>query len=150
MDNTYSFRCSSEALIEVVTATLARRGLRVLRSFDLRSVLSAQSAQNTPPGGASACACPHHGTAACDCEYAVLLVYGGLPRPAVLIVHGRDGSCSIQLVEDTAPPQDSHFARQLLGALLETTRALLVRNGPAASPDVLAGAVGAPSPAGAA
>ncbi len=140
MNNQYSFHCSSEALIDILTATLARRGLRVLRSFDLRSALAAQSSAADP---APACTCPHHGTAACDCEYAVLLVYGSLPGPVVLTVHGREGRAFMQIVEETAPPQDSRFAGQLLDALLESARLMLARNDSSASPDMLAGAAGA-------
>ncbi|MBI3160100.1 MAG: hypothetical protein HYZ26_10935 [Chloroflexi bacterium] len=55
--------------------------LDVLQSFDLKGAESALKA----------CSCPHHGTRDCECEYVVLLVYGGDEAPITLEGHG-DGS----------------------------------------------------------
>jgi len=84
-----------------VTETLSAAGYRVQRSFDLRSALEA-----TIPD----CECPHHGTAACDCQYAVLLVYVDRGTPITLVVHGRDGRCWLAFVEH--PSQRAEPARQ--------------------------------------
>ena len=135
MSSTYRFHCHSEALMEVLTSAFTRRGLRVQRSFDLRSALAAQSAQS--------CACPLHGTAGCDCEYAVLLIYGGHSVPVALTVHGHDGISVLEMVDATMPPQESRFAQQLLGGLVETTRALLARDEPSAAPSALTRLAGA-------
>ncbi len=68
-----------------VASVLARafesHGMRVYRSFDLRSALNALPE----------CGCPHHGTSQCTCQYAVLLVYGDALLPMELVTHGRDG-----------------------------------------------------------
>ncbi len=69
---------------EMVTAIrqmLAAAGLRVEQSFDLRVALA------LVPN----CTCPHHGTALCDCQYNVLLVYKeAMSAPVTLVAHGHD------------------------------------------------------------
>ncbi len=77
-------------IVPIVQRELATAGFRVEQSFDLRSALT------LVPN----CTCPHHGTALCDCQYHVLLVYGPAPVPASVIVHGRDHQCWIALAED--------------------------------------------------
>ena len=59
-----------------VTTRLEARGLSVTRSFDLRSARAA--------GGR--CTCRSHGTAACDCQMVVLLVYGRQRAPATVMI----------------------------------------------------------------
>ncbi len=67
-----------------VASVLARafesHGMRVYRSFDLRSALAALPE----------CGCPHHGTSQCTCQYAVLLVYSDAVPPVEVVTHGRD------------------------------------------------------------
>ncbi|HET6444261.1 MAG TPA: hypothetical protein VFI27_06735 [candidate division Zixibacteria bacterium] len=70
---------SEEALRWIIQA-LVDADLRVDTSFDLRTARAAHTG----------CSCPHHGTAACDCQMVVLLVYGMDASPATLVVHGRD------------------------------------------------------------
>lgn len=72
-----------------VTGRLEDAALRVYRSFDLRS------ARNV----SSTCACPDHGTEACDCQMVVLLVYGEQEIPATLVLHGHQGQTWMVLVE---------------------------------------------------
>ena len=93
----------------MVTEALMRRGLRVVRSFDLRSAIT----------GHHQCACPHHGTAQCLCQYVVLLVYAASGAPAVVTAHGRDGSTELQIVEDPNAPTDPAVTRLVLAALGE-------------------------------
>ena len=81
--------CCSEALRRVVGA-LTRRGLRALETFDLQDARTANAD----------CACPHHGTAQCDCQMIVLLVYGEATAPTTLTLHGNDGQTLISLSDD--------------------------------------------------
>src|SRR5512136_525982 len=60
---------------------LSSAGLRVMRSFDLRSA-RADHAE---------CTCPHHGTAECTCQFIVFLVYGQSGAPVTLVAHGHEG-----------------------------------------------------------
>jgi hypothetical protein len=69
-------RTAVGALIEALEGD----GLRVYRSFDLQAALT-----YLPD-----CGCPHHGTAPCDCQYVVLLVYDGDALPTQIVAHGRD------------------------------------------------------------
>jgi hypothetical protein len=72
-----------EQTVTALTATLARHGYRVERSFDLRSALDHQPD----------CPCPHHGTERCTCQYVVLLIYETttLVPPALATAHECDG-----------------------------------------------------------
>jgi hypothetical protein len=71
--------------------TFAQNGYGVNRSFDLHSARAAHAN----------CTCPHHGTALCDCQFVVLLVYEQGNGPLTLLVHGRDGQTSVSLADDT-------------------------------------------------
>jgi len=68
--------------------SLTRNGLRILRTFDLHDARL----------GLENCPCPHHGTAQCDCQMVVLLVYGKAERPVTLILHGNDRQTWLSLV----------------------------------------------------
>ena len=109
------FPADGEAATQSVTATLARRGFRVVRSFDLRSAVAGQCE----------CGCPHHGTAQCTCQYAVLLAYGATGAPIVVIAHGQDIESEMQVVEDPNAPTDQTASRAVYEALAEA--ALILR-----------------------
>ncbi|GEM_PF-1189130 len=120
MDASILFDFDGETVTRAATAALMRRGLHVVRSFDLRSAL-------TPHVN---CECPHHGTAQCTCQFVVLLVYGGpstLPlvarqvaaAPLVLTLHSHDDRTSAQIVRDAANVPDPHLAEQVMAALTE-------------------------------
>jgi len=79
-----------EEIVGRICRALRAAGFRVEQSFDLRSALTL-----VPD-----CTCPHHGTALCDCQYNVLLIYGQAPAPATLVVHGHDNQCWIALSDD--------------------------------------------------
>jgi hypothetical protein len=81
-----------EAIAQAVRL-LANAGLEVVRTFDLQSACADQ------PGGV----CPHHGTAPCNCQLAVLLVYGQAEAPAALVAHSCDGQTWFSVV--TGPLQ---------------------------------------------
>jgi hypothetical protein len=88
--------------------TLAQNGYGVNRSFDLHSARATHAN----------CPCPHHGTALCDCQFVVLLVYEQSNRPVTLLVHGRDGQTSVSLADD-APitPANEQLEATILKAL---------------------------------
>lgn len=62
-------------------------GFRVVPTFDL------QVARGAHPD----CSCPHHGTAECNCQLVVLLIYGKHEDPATLVIHGQDGKTWVSL-----------------------------------------------------
>src|SRR5687767_5039354 len=89
---------------------LAQNGYGVNRSFDLHSARATHAN----------CACPHHGTALCDCQLVVLLVYEAGSGPVTLLVHGRDGQTSVSLADDTAiTPANEKLEATILKALAE-------------------------------
>lgn len=77
-----------ETAIAAVTSCLNVCGMKVMRTFDLRSACASLT-DNT---------CPHHGTSPCDCQLVVLLVYGQEPVPASLVVHGHFAQTEFRLV----------------------------------------------------
>lgn len=91
-----------------VTEILREAGYRVQRSFDLRSAL-----ETALPD----CGCPHHGTAACDCQYAVLLVYAERGTPTTLVVHGRDGRFWLVFAEHPTYRPNPALQQELRAAL---------------------------------
>lgn len=76
--------------LDWLTRSLAREGLRVLRTFDLHDARLALGN----------CLCPHHGTDDCDCQMVVVMVYGKATQPATLILHGNDGQTWLSLVNN--------------------------------------------------
>lgn len=96
--------CTGEDATQWVSARLQRAGLRPYRTFDLRTARAA----------GSDCTCPNHGTAACDCQLVVLLVYSEQQRaPATVVLHGYQGRTWFMLPE--AP--DAALEERILGAL---------------------------------
>ena len=83
-----------------------RAGLYAIRTFDLHDTRN----RETP------CSCPHLGTAQCDCQMVVILVYSEDDRPASVVVHGHDGQTWFSLVESlgTVNPR---LAAQIHGVL---------------------------------
>lgn len=120
-----------EQAIPWIAGRLREAGLQVLPTFDLQMARSAHSAptpgvrRDSAEGGVEECACPHHGTAACDCQFAVLLVYEAQGEPVSLVIHGHDGKTYLAFVdspEQQANPrlsgtiQDGLFATDLQDA----------------------------------
>jgi hypothetical protein len=68
---------------------LSCAGLRAVRTFDLHDARPASPE----------CACPHHGTAACDCQMVVILVYAEARLPVTMVVHGNDGQSWISVID---------------------------------------------------
>jgi hypothetical protein len=103
------FPCSGEQAARTAVENLSRRGLRVVRSFDLHGATD------------GACDCPYHGTARCTCQYVVLLVYGATGRPAVVTAHSRDETSHLEIVADPNAPPDPGLVDQILATLLNAS-----------------------------
>lgn len=99
-------RPCSDVVSRLVEALVAN-GLVVTQSFDLRVAASAllygaefvgrdqfRSLLAIPDD----CICAKHGTAECDCQMVVMLVYGEASSPATLVAHGHDGRTWLSLV----------------------------------------------------
>lgn len=84
-----TLECSSREAVQWIIEVLSQADLQVATSFDLRTAREAHTE----------CACPHHGTAACDCQLVVLLVYSQDDSPATLVLHGSDGSTCLSLAD---------------------------------------------------
>ncbi len=101
--------CDAEVAAQAATAVMIRRGLQVVRSFDLHTV----------SGANGDCTCPYHGTDKCTCQYVVLLVYGEFGAPATLTFHSRDAQAQAQVVRDAYNQPEAALVEQILAALLE-------------------------------
>lgn len=88
---TVHLETSIEAAVATIKETLAVRGFRVVRSFDLQNAAAAHPH----------CACPDHGTDNCTCQYLVLLAYPGADAgsPLTLAVHGRGHDTYLSLLD---------------------------------------------------
>ncbi|MGB3717529.1 MAG: hypothetical protein WA996_24145 [Candidatus Promineifilaceae bacterium] len=99
--------CPSEEAVRWIAEALALADLQVATSFDLRTARAAHTE----------CACPHHGTTACDCQMVVLLVYGNDACPATLVVHGRDGRTYLSLANAPGQRPSPELAVAVFAAL---------------------------------
>ena len=81
-----------EQTLATLISTLASHGIRLERSFDLRSALHDQPD----------CPCPHHGTTQCTCQYVVLLAYESAVAgpPAVITAHECDGITRVRVASE--------------------------------------------------
>lgn len=84
---------SCDEALQWAQARLQRAGLRSAQTFDLR----------TARVGSRGCPCPNHGSEDCDCQMAVVLVYGEVPAPETLILHGNNEQTWLSIAE--APRQ---------------------------------------------
>ena len=85
---------SCEQTLLQTKSKLSQAGLSAVQTFNL----------HTARLGLHDCGCPNHGSKACDCQMIVLLVYGELPEPVTLILHGNGGKTWISIA-DTPPQQ---------------------------------------------
>lgn len=102
-----TLECRSEETVRWITKALSSADLQVATSFNLRTARTAHTE----------CGCPHHGTASCDCQMVVLLVYGADACPATLVVHERDGSTNMSLVDTPGQRPSSILTATILAAL---------------------------------
>ncbi len=97
---------SCEQTIAMLTSTMTLHGIRLERSFDLRSALHDQPD----------CPCPYYGTTQCTCQYVVLLAYETASPPTVITAHECDG---ITRVRVSAGEMGGRLSWSLLAALDE-------------------------------
>lgn len=107
MTRIYSVKCRSEKAVSWAQEMLVCAGLQVSISFDL------QLARETH----TECSCPHHGTAECDCQMVVFLVYGQDACPASLIIHGRDGLTYLTLADTPGQRPSANLVAAIFSAL---------------------------------
>jgi len=115
MGQSVRFRAPAEQVVQAVTAALARRGVRLVRSFDLQ----AARARHPDPRD---CACPQHGTAQCTCQYVVALAYPPLPdgltaAPHVLTAHAYEQVTLVTVHSDQGSGSEDRLA--VMAAVLE-------------------------------
>ena len=102
-----SVDCSCDETLHRLTRSLTRSGLRVMETFDLHDARL----------GLADCPCPHHGTAACDCQMIVLLIYREAVPPVTLVLHGNDGQTWFSLVNNPAQEADPAVQAAMEAAL---------------------------------
>jgi len=93
--------------LQAAKKKLSQSGLRALQTFDLHTARLAQHD----------CPCPHHGTADCDCQMVVLLVYGESPEPATLTLHGSNGQTRFAIADDPSQRKDKKLVASIKEAL---------------------------------
>lgn len=105
---------SCDIAVQAVWTILTRRGFQVVRSFDLRSALAAHAD----------CPCPHHGTAHCNCQFIVLLIYSTGEIPVVVTLHGRDEQTEMKIVPEANTLADPDLVEQVIASLTEAALTL--------------------------
>jgi hypothetical protein len=84
-----TLKLDNDQAVERIIRRLNDDGLQVVRSFDL------QTARSTHTN----CTCPNHGTAECECQMVVLLVYDEQGEPLTLMAHSQDSQTHFELVD---------------------------------------------------
>jgi hypothetical protein len=107
VDHQVQVATDCESAVQTLTGALETQGLRVYRSFDLRTALT-----SLPD-----CGCPHHGTDQCTCQFAVLLVYGHTPSPVHVVAHGHDGQTWLSVLQANGP--SATLQQRILAILTE-------------------------------
>ena len=98
---------SCEETLRWAREQLARAGLRPVQTFDL----------NAARAGLHECACPNHGTEACDCRMVILLVYGDAPEPLTLTLHGNNGQTWLSIADNLRQGFDAKLSAKIKQAL---------------------------------
>lgn len=93
--------------LQTAKKKLSQAGLRALQTFDLHTARYIQQD----------CPCPNHGTADCDCQMVVLMVYGETAEPATLILHGSDGQTRFSIADDPSQRADRKLVASIKEAL---------------------------------
>lgn len=102
MSATAAFLTLNQAWSDVlpwVSRQLGDAGLQVKQTFNLQ--LARQMQKDCP--------CPHHGTAQCNCQILVLLVYRNVGPPITLTIHGYDANTWVSLVDVPGQRADPFF-----------------------------------------
>lgn len=93
--------------LQTAKKKLEQGGFRALQTFDLHTARHTQQD----------CPCPNHGTADCDCQMVVLMVYGESAEPITLILHGSDGQTRFSIADDTSGRVDRKLVDSIKEAL---------------------------------
>jgi hypothetical protein len=96
-----------EKTVRWLNERLTTAGLRVLQTFDLHEARLA----------VGDCPCPHHGTAECDCQMVVQLVYDGGAQPVTMMLHTYDGRTWLSLVDTPGQKAELPIRAAILKAL---------------------------------
>ena len=119
MGQSVRFRAPAEQVVRAVAAALARRGVRLVQSFDLQ----AARARHPDPKD---CTCPQHGTAECTCQYVVALAYpplraGLAAAPQVLTAHAHEQVTLVTVHSDQWAGSEDRLA--VMAAVMEAAAA---------------------------
>ena len=98
---------SCDDAVQWITEQFKNAGLQTVRTFDL------QDARHDY----EECPCPHHGTARCDCQMVVLLVYQDRHQPISIIAHGNDGKTWFSVVDSAHQRADPILEGQIHHAI---------------------------------
>lgn len=98
-----------DAALQTAKKKLSQANLRALQTFDLHATRARHTQQDCP--------CPNHGTAECDCQMVVLMVYGESTEPATLILHGSDGQTRFSIADDSSQRVDRKLIVSIKEAL---------------------------------
>ncbi|MDP1715699.1 MAG: hypothetical protein Q8L41_13230 [Anaerolineales bacterium] len=90
-----------------VNEKLTGAGFRVVQTFDLQVARLAHSD----------CPCPNHGTANCNCQMIVLLIYQKKEHPVTLVIHGQDDRTWLSLVSPAGGRANPHAEAAIRRAL---------------------------------
>ena len=101
-----------DEVLQWAKGQLTLAGLRPVQTFDL----------HTARVGLHDCSCPKHGSAECDCQMVVVLVYGQVNEPVTIILHGNDGQTWLSMAEDPTQNPDTGLRNAIHQALEAKTR----------------------------
>jgi hypothetical protein len=93
---------------------LSKSGLRAVRTFDLKEARMAHSD----------CPCPQHGTDACSCQMAVVLVYEAEKTPVSILVHSFQETSWFYLVDTPGQPLNQKLKTMIKESLSAPTSVL--------------------------
>lgn len=111
------FFVDCETVIRQITQNLEIVGLRVVRSFDLRSAC----------GSFPDNVCSHHSTSSCDCQLVVLLIFG-VGTLVSLILHSHRGQTELmwEVIPEARPSLEWQAC---LRNIMEGTSSCVVKKG---------------------
>jgi hypothetical protein len=98
-----SIDSSCDQALQMTKTQLSEAGLSAVQTFNL----------NTARLGLHNCCCPNHGTAACDCQMIVLLVYGDVAEPTTLILHGNNVQTWVSIADSPSQRGDPKLVTRI-------------------------------------
>ncbi len=99
-----TYPMSHENTVTKVTQELVSRGWLVNESFDLQIAKAAHTGFT----------CTYHGESKCDCQIAVLLVYGKPESPITLVIHSQDGKTHLSIVGPKCCEDENILANEII------------------------------------